>query len=85
MNRKAVTKDEQFLLKLYALACQSGNEQSEIDRFVIGRAIGQNDRGADVIARDLAAANFIKKGEGTKVYLTEHGLSLVQVLLKKHD
>ncbi len=80
MNLKT-TKDELFLLKLHELACKSGNFQLEVDRFTIGRAIGQNDRGADVIARDLAAANFIKKGEGTAVYLTDHGLRLVRSLL----
>jgi hypothetical protein len=82
MNKKATTKDELFLLKLYELASQSGSFQRGIDRFVIGRAIGQNDRGANVIARDLAQANFIKKAEGPAVYLTDHGLQLVQLLLK---
>ena len=80
MNQKATTKDELFLLKLYELASKSGDFRLEIDRFFIGRAIGQNDRGANVIARDLAAANFIKKGEGNAVYLTDHGLRLVQFL-----
>jgi Mn-dependent DtxR family transcriptional regulator len=77
--KKATTKDELFLLKLYELT-QSGGE---VDRFAIGRAIGQNDRGANVIARDLAAANFIKKGEGSAVYLTDHGLRLVHTLLNQ--
>lgn len=83
MTQKATTKDELFLLKLYELASNSGDSQQEIDRFLIGRAIGQNDRGADVIARDLAQANFIKKGEGSAVYLTDHGLRLVQLLLRE--
>jgi hypothetical protein len=81
MNKKATTKDELFLLKLYELASLKGDVQEEIDRYTVGRAIGQNDRGANIIARDLAAANFIKKGEGEAVYLTEHGLSLVRILL----
>jgi tRNA A-37 threonylcarbamoyl transferase component Bud32 len=80
MNPKT-TKDELFLLKLHEFASKSGDFQLEVDRFAIGRAIGQNDRGADVIARDLAQANFIKKGEGAAVYLTDHGLSLVRSLL----
>ena len=84
MNQKATTKDELFLLKLYELASKSGDIQQEIDRFFIGRSIGQNDRGANVIARDLAAANFIKKGEGSAVYLTDHGLRLVQFLLENN-
>ncbi len=81
MNKKATTKDELFLVKLYELASSQGDAQGAIDRYVIGRAIGQNDRGANTIARDLAAANFIKKGDGDAVYLTEHGLKLVRVLL----
>jgi hypothetical protein len=82
MNKKATTKDELFLVKLYELASTQGDPQGQIDRYVIGRAIGQNDRGANTIARDLAAANFIKKGDGDAVYLTEHGLKLVRLLLK---
>ena len=81
MNKKATTKDELFLLKLHELATTQGGVQEEIDRFAVGRAIGQNDRGANIIARDLAAANFIKKGDGEAVYLTAHGLNLVHVLL----
>ncbi len=81
MNKKATTKDELFLVKLYELASSQGDTQGEIDRYVVGRAIGQNDRGTYTITRDLAAANFIKKGDGDAVYLTEHGLKLVRVLL----
>jgi hypothetical protein len=83
MTQKATTKDELFLLKLYELALKKGGAQEEVDRFVVGRAIGQNDKGANVIARDLAQANFIKKGQGEAVYLTDHGLRLVQVLLQR--
>jgi hypothetical protein len=82
MTQKATTKDELFLLKLHELATERGDTRAEFDRFAIGRAIGQNDRGANVIARDLAQANFIKKGEESAVYLTDHGLRLVQFLLE---
>lgn len=80
MNRKATTKDELYLIKLYELASALGDPQAEIDRLEVSRAIGQNDRGGIVIARDLAQANFIKKGEGETVYLTDHGLRLVRTL-----
>ncbi len=80
MSKKATTKDELFLLKLHELATEQGDVQHEIDRFTVGRAIGQNDKGANVIARDLAQANFVKKGKGESVYLTDHGLRLVQSL-----
>lgn len=83
MSKKATTKDELFLLKLHELASARGDYDLEIDCYVIGRAIGQNDRGTAVIARDLAQANFVKKGDGTAVYLTKHGLSLVHHLLEQ--
>ena len=80
MSKKGITKDESFLLKLYELASEQGDPTLAMDRFAIGRAIGQNSRGANVIARDLAQANFVKKGEGDAVYLTPHGLRLVKLL-----
>jgi len=72
-----MTKDERFLIKLYEL---TGDSKRAICRFEIGRAIGQNDKGANIIARDLAQANFVKKGEGESVYLTDHGRRLVESL-----
>jgi hypothetical protein len=80
--KKGTTKDELFLLKLYELASQQGDPQEAFDRFQVGRAVGLNDKGANVIARDLAQANFIKKGEGEAVYLTDNGLWLVRSLLE---
>jgi predicted transcriptional regulator len=77
-----MTKDELFLLKLHELAIKRGDPQEAIDRYEVGRAVGLNDKGANVIARDLAQANFVRKGEGDAVYLTEHGLQLVQTLQK---
>jgi len=82
MNKKATTKDELLLLKLYELAFQQGDPCSEVDRYVLGRAIGQNDRGVDTIVKHLAQANFVKKGEGSAIYLTKNGLALVELLLK---
>ena len=82
MTKKGTTKDELFLIKLYELSSHLGTPQEAIDRFEVGRAIGQNDKGANVIARDLAQANFVKKGEGDAVFLTDHGLRLVYSLLE---
>lgn len=73
-----MTRDELFLIKLHEL---TGTSARAICRFEIGRAIGQNDKGANIIARDLAQANFVKKGEGESVYLTDHGRSLVATLI----
>ena len=83
MNRKSTTKDELFLLKLYEMASMLGSPEEEVDRFAIGRAIGQNDKGVTVIVRQLAQANFIKKGEGDSIYLTPHGIQLVMQIAKE--
>lgn len=82
MSKQGRTKDEMFLIKLYECASKLGNPQEPVDRYEIGRAIGQNDRGTYVISRDLAQANFVKKGEGESVYLTDNGLRLVESLLE---
>jgi hypothetical protein len=82
MSQKSTTKDELFLLKLHQMATQRGEPHEEIDRYAIGRAIGQNDKGIDTIARCLAQANFVKKGDGNAIYLTSNGLRLVEHLLE---
>jgi hypothetical protein len=82
MSRKATTKDELFLLKLYHMANRLGSPTEPVDRYAIGQAIGQNDRGIDTIVRLLAQANFIKKEDDRAVYLTSHGLKLVEHLLE---
>jgi len=81
MTQKATTKDELFLMKLHELALMQGDFEQEIDRFAVGRAIGQNDRGVNAIVVLLAKANFVKMGEANSVYLTSLGLNLVQTLL----
>lgn len=78
MGQKATTKDELFLVKLHELACLKGDETAPIDRFVIGRAIGQNDKGIGTIVDLCAKANFIKKDVDNSVYLTAQGLQFVQ-------
>jgi hypothetical protein len=85
MTQKAMTKDEIFVLKLYELAMQLGTPYEQIDCLEVARAIGQNTRGAQVIARDLAQANFIKKAEGNRVYLTDHGLKLVNQIVEQQQ
>jgi hypothetical protein len=80
MNRKATTKDELFLLKLYEMATKLGGPEEEVDRYVVGRAIGQNDKGINTIVKHLAQANFVKKGEGEALFLTPHGLKLVELI-----
>ncbi|MDR2539590.1 MAG: hypothetical protein LBC45_03150 [Chlamydiales bacterium] len=83
MTQKAMTKDEIFVLKLYELAVQSGAPYEQIDYLEVAKFIGQNIKGAQIIARDLAQANFIKKAEGNKIYLTDHGLKLVAQIIEQ--
>jgi hypothetical protein len=78
MNKRGRTKDEFFLLTLYEVALKTGDVHAEIDRYVIGKLIGQNDKGLDVIVRNLAQTNFIKKGDGNAVYLTSNGLRFIE-------
>ncbi|QZA58519.1 hypothetical protein [Candidatus Rhabdochlamydia porcellionis] len=85
MTQKAMTKDEIFVLKLYELSMQLGTPYEQIDCLEIAKAIGQNTKGAQVIARDLAQANFIKKAEGNRVYLTDHGLKLVSQIVEQQQ
>ncbi len=80
MNKRPVSKDELFLLKLYELAMKYGSYGHPVDRFVIGRAIGQNDKGINTIVKHLAQANFVIKEDPKIVRLTAHGLKLVEHL-----
>ena len=83
MNQKSTTKDESFLIKLHEMATAKGSFDVEIDRYAIGKAIGQNDKGIDTIINLLAQANFVKKGEGKNLSLTSHGCKLVEALLEE--
>jgi hypothetical protein len=82
MAKKSFTRDEVFLLKLQDLAQQRGNIFCEIDRYEVGKAMGQNNRSVDNIVRMLAQTNFIKKGEKDAVYLTSHGCGLLSSLVE---
>ena len=74
MNKRATTKDELYLLKLFTLATKRGDPTAHVDRYEVGQAIGQNNKSVDNIVNLLAQTNFIKKGEGRNIYLTPHGL-----------
>lgn len=78
--KKATTKDELFLLKLYELAVKKGDPEQEIDRNIIAKAIGMQSHGIDMIIKHLAQANFIKKCSDNCIYLTPHGVRLVEHL-----
>jgi predicted transcriptional regulator len=78
--KKATTKDELFLLKLHELALKKGGPEEPVDRYAIGKAIGMQDHGIDMIIKHLAQANFIKKCSDNRIYLTPHGINLVEHL-----
>ncbi len=77
---KGFTKDELYLLKFYAMALEKGDPYVEIDRYAVGRAVGYNDKAVDNLVRLLLQANFLKKGDGQSLYLTDHGLRLIENL-----
>jgi hypothetical protein len=81
MKQKSMTRDEIFLVKLYNMAQVLGSPWEEVDRYAVGQAIGQNDKSVDNIVNLLAQTNFIKKGEGKAIYLTENGKGLIDQLL----
>lgn len=78
MDQKARTKDEKFMWALYDAAQEKDDLKANFDRYEIGARIGLHPRGVDTICTLLLQANFIKKGEGKDVYLTPHGLQLLQ-------
>lgn len=80
-SKKATTKDELLMLKLFEMAEKAGDPQTEIDRYAIGKQIGQAAHAMDTIIKHLAQANFVKKGEGSAIFLTPNGIELVEHLL----
>jgi hypothetical protein len=80
MKSRGLTKDEMFLVKLFAMAEAAGDISSEHDRYAVGRAVAQNDKSVDNIVRMLAQTNFIKKGHDNAIFLTPQGVSYVEGL-----
>lgn len=75
-----MTKDEIYLLRLFKLAKALGGPCEEVDRYAVGKAMGQNDKSVDNIVKLLAQTNFIKKGDENNIYLTDQGKALVDTL-----
>ena len=78
-----MTKDERYLIKLRDLAQALGSPWEEVDRYAVGQAVGLNDKAVDNAVRLLAQANFLKKGEGDNIILTQNGLNLINLLQNK--
>ena len=64
-------------------ALHSNDVHAEFSRYEIGAKIGIHPKGTDTICVLLLQSNFIKKGEGDKIYLTPNGEELVQRLLRE--
>ena len=77
MNQKGTTPDEQFLIKLYKMAMESGDPFQVVDSRGIAKAIGQRETAIKNIIKHLAQANFVKKNDDNSVYLTQHGCNFV--------
>lgn len=68
------TLDERFLMKLYELAMENGDPFSEVE--LLGLMHGQ-ETSVKTVVKHLAKANFIKKIDETRVYLTRQGCDFV--------
>ncbi len=73
MNKKGLTPDERFLLKLYELSNAKGGPFHKIASNRIAKEISQTETSVKNIVKLLAQANFIKKIGDTEVCLTEQG------------
>ena len=74
------TKDENFIMSLYEEAEKTGALENPVDRYLAGMAAHISPKGVDTICKLLLQANFIKKENESEVYLTPHGIKLVEKL-----
>ena len=80
MVERARTKDESFMIRLYAEASKQPDIDDPLDRYEIGRLVGLHPKAVDTICNLLAQANFIKKRSETEISITPHGIKLVENL-----
>jgi len=80
MSRFNRTKDENFILTLYEVAEKAGDLESVLDRYQVGITAHLSERAVDTICKLLIQANFIKKAAENEIYLTPHGIKLVEKL-----
>lgn len=74
------TKDENFVLCIAEEAESTGDIENPVDRYAAGTRAGLNPKGVDAICKLLVQANFIKKSGESEIYLTPHGVKLVERL-----
>lgn len=75
------TLDEQLLCKLYELAMENGDPFSEVELLGLMDYF-QRKTAVKTIVKHLAQANFIKKIDETRIYLTRQGCDYVLEELK---
>lgn len=78
MTERKKSKEERFLHKLYELAKAKGDPEEEVDRYEVGRLIGEHTRSADHTVQMLAKNGFIKKSDDCLIYLTPAGLNFIK-------
>lgn len=79
-SRHNRTKDENFIMCLYEEAEKTGDLEAALDRYQVGLVAAIHPKGVDTICKLLIQANFIKKASENEVYLTPHGIKLVESL-----
>lgn len=83
MAASSHTKDERFMLRLYEEASKHPDLETPLDRYQIGRGVGLQAKAVDTICNLLAQANFIKKQGKVEIFITPHGIKLVESLRHK--
>lgn len=68
------TKEEQFLMKLLEMS----SEESDVDCYSVGKALGLKEHAVDMTVKQLAQANFIKKRDETLIFMTQHGVRIAE-------
>lgn len=76
-----MTKEERFIITLYREAKRFGDSQMPMDRYKIGKLIGEKTKSINTICQILTQSNFIKKLEENEIRLTPNGINLAKQLL----
>jgi predicted transcriptional regulator len=77
------TRDERFIVCAYEATLRTGDLNTILDRYDIGKQSGITAKGVNAIGKLLMQANFIKLIGKTEMQLTKHGESLAQRLLQE--
>ncbi|MBS0630046.1 MAG: hypothetical protein JSS30_07500 [Verrucomicrobia bacterium] len=78
MSQRKTSKEEHYLLKLYELASAKGDPKGQVDRHVVGEAIGEHTKATDNIVQLLTKNNLTKKEGDIMIHLTDFGLKYVK-------